>query len=232
MSQTKISSTEKGSILSEISTQRPSSSGPVSWASRLKACSFHSVESLPSSVTTIVGYYSLHRQTSALSNHYLHWIPPSLVTTLFIDRRPLITTFKVSISGNYVIVYCFVRCQGQDFASPRHQWEDQVLPKHAMVHATLWFGFTGTTTRSPSWAAPYVEHQHANCEFYLPIHSSSTASFRRAHYTCGCGFYPTLWILSTAPFVEHIIPILVDVGNVIVPHHRFPGCPAQFQMPW
>ena len=63
---TKIRSTEKGSILREISTQSSSPSGPVSWASQLKACSFHfhSVESSPSSVTTIVG------------------------TTLFIDRRP------------------------------------------------------------------------------------------------------------------------------------------------
>jgi hypothetical protein len=77
--------------------------------------------------------------------------------------------------------------------------------------------------------APFVEHivpagmdSIQNCGFYPLLHSSGIlylrvwilsntvdsihCSIRRAYCTCGYGFYPTLWILSTAPFVDHIMP--------------------------
>jgi hypothetical protein len=88
---------------------------------------------------------------------------------------------------------------------PRRDINERIksFQKHAVVHDTLRFGFTGTTTRSPSWAiansiyhsicralSHFIERiipagmdsiQH--CGFYPPLHSSSILFLR-------------VWILS------------------------------------
>jgi hypothetical protein len=108
----KIRSTEQGSILCEISTAR---------ALRQRSREL-----------------SKHAHYFTLSNHHHHWLPPSLVTTLFIDRpsRPQ----NLSISGKYVLVYCLFVIKAKILPRPDTDERLQVLPKQAVVHDTLQSG--------------------------------------------------------------------------------------------
>ena len=126
----KIRSTEQGSILCEISTAR-------------------ALRQRSRELSKYAHYFTL-------SNHHHHWLPPSLVTTLFIDRpsRPQ----NLTISGKYVLVYCLFVIKAKIL--PRRDTDErlQVLPKTSRGSRHSSVGFAGTTTCSPSWAAPIVEH--------------------------------------------------------------------------
>ena len=119
-----------------------------------------------------------------MSNHHIHRLPPSLVLLSSSTDVRKISTFKFQ---SQVIMLSFIVLLVV---------KAKILPRLDTNERIKSFNNMPWSMNLDSQVLLLAHH----LELLL---TSSINILIAADYTCGYGFYPTLWILSTALFVEH-----------------------------